>query len=361
MCLVIRKYERKEDGKIYVSEATRTVNILDEQTMECELYPIAHFLWESEKGYARGVSEVKQIIPNQKEINKTATRRAISVKMGAYPKIVYDKKRVNNISSLTQIGSTIGVDDLRSDDINKVVSYLAPASMSGDAYNLQQDLINATRELAGANETATGQIDPEKASGKAILAVQQASQQPLNEQTDNYRYFLEDCGRIVFDLIKTYFVDGLTLYNSEQNINSFGETEEINMPYKISSEELESLDLNLKIDITPTSSYDRYAQEVALENMLIKGLINLEEYTKALPDNSTSPKTELDLIIRDRKIARNMISRMQQEVNAIDSAIKQTMIENGVIDYQGGNDSEMSQMSNNGNASEASERGENQI
>jgi hypothetical protein len=338
MCLVIKKFEKREDGKIYVSESTKTCDIIEPQSTDCELYPFAHYLWEEEKGYARGVSEVKSLIENQREINKTATRRAIAVKIGAYPKLVADTEHVTNPEALESVGSTIKLQSMRADDVKKVVSYLNPATMSPDAYNLQQDLISQTRELAGAGDTATGTIDPEKASGKAILAVQQASQQPLNEQVENYKYFLEDCARIVFEMIKVYFVDGLTLYASEDTVNDLGQTESLETPFKISQADLDKIDINLKIDITPTSPYDKYAQEMSLENLLLKGLINLEEYTEALPEDSTMPKPSLESIIKKRKEARKQIAMMQEQMNAIDSAIKQEMI------AQGGDVDAMSQL-----------------
>lgn len=329
MCLVIKKFEKSEDGKIYVSESTKTCDIIEPQSTDCELFPFAHYVWEDEKGYARGVSEVKSLIENQREINKTATRRAIAVKIGAYPKLVVDSERVVNHDALESVGSTVELQGLRADDVNKVITYLRPASMSPDAYNLQQDLINGTKELAGAGDNATGNVDPTQASGKAILAVQQANQQPLNEQVENYKYFLEDCAKILFEIIKVYYVKGLTLYTSEDTVNELGQTESIETPFTISQKALESIDVNLKIDITPTSPYDKYAQELSLENLLLQGMISLEEYTEALPEDSSMPKPTLETIIKKRKEARNQITAMQQQVNAIDSAIQQEMIVEG--------------------------------
>lgn len=351
MCNIVRKFERK-DGKVFVSESTKTCNIIEPQSTDCELYPFAHYLWEEEKGYARGVSEVSALLDNQREINKTATRRAIAVKIGAYPKLVADTKYVTNPKALNEVGSVIKLNDMRADDVNKVVSYLRPVQMSGDAYNLQADLINSTKELAGAGDNATGNIDPTQASGKAILAVQQAQQQPLNEQVENYKYFLEDCAKIIFEMIKVYYVDGLTLYSNEETINELGQTERVEKPFKISQKELEELNVDLKIDITRQGVYDRYAKEVSLENLLLKGLITLEEYTEALPEDSTMPKPTLEDIIRKRKDARNKITEIQQKANALNSAIEQTMIE------QGGIENEMSQMQMGGNENGASVDGQ---
>lgn len=346
MCLVIQKYERDEDGKVWVSEATQTCDILKPQSTECELYPFAHFVWEEEKGYARGTSEVKGLLANQREINKTATRRAIAVKLGAYPRLAYSKKYISDPTVLSKVGTPIGIDGAGASDVNKFVSYLKPATMSNDAYNLQQDLIQGTRDLAGAGDTVTGQIDPTQASGKAILAVQQASQQPLNEQVENYKFFLEDCAKIVLEMIKVYYVDGLTLYTSEDTINELGQTESLEKPFKLSQKELESLDVQMKIDITNTSPYSKYTQEMSLLDLLGNGQISLEEFTEALPEDSSMPKADLETIIKKRKEARKQITAMQQEMNALDSAIKQVALEEGGITPD-----EMSQMPMGGNES----------
>lgn len=345
MCLIVMEFKRNRDGKIWVEGATETVKILEPQSTQCELYPFAHYIWEEEKGYSRGISEVRGLLVNQREINKTATRRAIAVKIGAFPKLVADTDYVKNPQALNQVGSTIELQGMRADDVKKVVDYLKPATMSVDAYNLQQDLIQGTRELAGAGDTVTGQIDPTQASGKAISAVLEASQQPLNEQVENYKYFLEDCGKIIFELIKVYYTEGLILYTSEQTVNNLGQTETIDKPYKITQKELEILNVDLKIDVTRTGALDRYAQETSLLELLEKGMINLEEYTEALSEDSIMPKTKLETIIKKRKEARNIINAMQQEVNAINSAMQQEMI------AQGGDEYEMSQMPISGDAS----------
>ena len=345
MCLVLTMFKRDEEGKVWVSESTRCCEIMEPQNTECENYPFAHFLWEEEKGYARGVSEVKGLIENQREINKVATRRAIAVKIGAFPKLVVNEDLVSNPEALNQVGSTIKLTGLQADDVNKATSYLRPATMSSDAYNLQQDLISGTRELAGAGDTVTGQVDPTQASGRAILAVQQASQQPLNEQIESYKYFLEDCAKILFEMIKVYYIDGLTLYSSEESINEMGQTETIETPFKISQKELEALDVNMKIDITRTSPYDNYSREMSLLDLFSNGHITLEELTEALDENSTLPKADLESIVRRRKEARQQIMQMQEQANALDSAIQQEII------MQGGDVNAMPEMPIGGDAS----------
>ena len=350
MCLVIMRFERMDDGKIWVSESTRTCDIIQPQNTKCEMYPFAHFIWEEEKGYARGVSEVRGSIDNQRELNKTATRRAIAVKLGAYPKLVVATDYVKNKEALSQVGSTLEVNGMKADDVHTIATYLNPAMISPDAYNLQNDLMVNTRELAGAGDTATGQIDPTRSSGKAILAIQNASQQPLNEQLENFKYFLEDCARVIFELIKVYFLKGLNLYTTVEEYNELGNVESFEQPFSISRRELEKIDVNLKIDITPTSAYDRYAQELSLENLLLKGLINLEEYTNALPEGSAMPKPTLESIIQKRKEAKAKIAEIQERMNAMQGAMEQVVMENEG-QMIGGNPNEMQDVSKGGTES----------
>ena len=350
MCLVVKKFERLEDGTVWVSESTRTCVILDKQDTQCKLYPFAHYLWEEEKGYARGCSEVRGLIDNQREINKTATRRAISVKLVAYPKLVVADDFIKNENALSQVGSTIKVNGMKADDVRNVVTYLNPAQISPDVEKLQNELIQATRELAGAGDTATGQIDPTRSSGKAILAIQQAAQQPINEQLENFKYFLEDCAKVMFELIKVYFTKGLKIYTTVESYNDLGQVETFEEPLEITKAKLEKIDMDLKIDITPTTAYDKYAQELSLENLLLKGLITLEEYTDMLPQGSAMPKDKLENLNEKRRQARAKIAELQQQANAMMGAMNQVVMENEG-QMMGGMPGEMRDVSNGGNES----------
>lgn len=348
-CLLLMKFYKKEDGTIYVKAATETEILIEDAATECGLYPLAHYIWEEEKDSARGVSEVHKHKANQREINKNATRRAIATKIGAFPKLVVDEEYVTNPESLEGVGSVIRLENVRANAVSNVVDYLRPATMSPDAANLQSELISYTRELAGAGDTATGEVDPTQASGKAILAVQQASQQPLTEQKESYKYFLEDIGKILFELIKVYFLDGITLYSKEEQFDTLGQSQVFETPFKITKDELQALDFDMKIDITKTGAFDKMVQEIFLQEMLTSGMITLEEYTDALGDDSSSPKAELSMICAGRRERKNKIAEIQKQVNAYASAMRQTIIE------QGGDPDEMFTMQNSGDASAGSE------
>ena len=165
------------------------------------------------------------------------------------------------------------------------------------AGNLSAEMKTNTRDLEGAGDTATGNIDPTQASGKAILAVQQASQQPLSEQVENYKTFVEDLARIWFDMWKAYEINGMNIMYEQKD----SESNIIQEHGIISYQTLQKLEPHIKVDITPRGSYDRYAQELSLENLFKDDKITFEEYVDSLPADAVMPKATLEKVVKRRK------------------------------------------------------------
>lgn len=316
MCLVLLKLYKK-NGTIHSKKCTKYATIQEDQNNHMTLYPVCHMIWEDRKGSARGNGEVEANIANQIEINKTATRRAISVKLGAYSKLAVNTKYIKNPDSLNKIGAVVKFDGGEVDDVRKAITYLTGTSMSADSKYLQDELIKYTQDLAGAGDNATGVANLSNTSGKAVLAIQQATQQPLNEQLNKFRTFLEDLARIYFDMWKTYMVNGMEILTKQkiQTQDEFGNIveEELLVPESISIEELEQLEATIKIDITPKSPYDRFAVEQSLEQLLSANMITFEEYVEALPLDSVMDKTRLQMILKKREEEKKQIQAMQQQ------------------------------------------------
>ena len=67
------------------------------------------------------------------------------------------------------------------------------------------------------------------------------------------------------------------------------------------------------MDITPKGSFDKYAQELSLENLFTSGKITFEEYVKSLDSDSTMPKPKLEIIVEDRKESQRQIASLEQQ------------------------------------------------
>ncbi|MCQ2087689.1 MAG: hypothetical protein MJZ37_06445 [Bacilli bacterium] len=299
MCTLVTKMYKK-NGKVHFSQATRYVDIKKDKDTGLSYYPVAHVLWEERKGSARGEGEVRHLIPNQLETNKTAMRRALTVKNTAYPQKIANMDKIANPSAVNEVGGVIKTrGGMSVDDVTKVFASVPPSQMSPDVERLQNELIQSTRELAGAGDIATGQVNPESASGRAILAVQQASQQPLTEHLQYAKAFIEDLARIWLDMLATYN-ESIDLEDEVTDAMTGQQTTEI---LTVSSDTLREVQASVKVDITPKGAFDKYAQEMSMENLLTQGFFStqrmpeLKLYVKTLDDDSVMPKQALlDLI-----------------------------------------------------------------
>jgi hypothetical protein len=216
------------------------------------------------------------------------------------------------------------------DDVHKIVGTLPPAQMSPDVKQLQDDLIQITRDLAGAGDTATGQVDPESASGRAILAVQQASQAPMTEQKESYKNFLEDLARIWLEYLTVYSVDGVNLEEVSTDPQSGEEVVEVvNVPQTL----LEQLQATVKIDVTPKGVYDKFAQEQTIENLLIQGFFSaqrvseLATYAEVLDDDSVAPKQKIMEAIEHIRDEQRKIAVIQANAQAMQQRAQQFLME----------------------------------
>jgi hypothetical protein len=201
--------------------------------------------------------------------------------------------------------------------------------MSPDVVKLQEDLIQMTRELAGAGDTATGLVDAENASGRAILAVQQASQAPMTEQKESYKNFIEDLARIWLEYLIAYSQDGI---NMEEEVTDPMTGEQIIQMVNVPQMVLEQLQASVRIDITPKGIYDKFAQEQTIENLFTQGLFQaqrvseLEIYCKLLDDDSVAPKMKIQEAIEHIKEEQRRIAMIEAEAQAMQQRAQQFLM-----------------------------------
>ena len=328
-------YMTKKDGIVHTGRATKEVVIEKVEPIKATkdgrelrgltVYPVIPYVWENVPNSARGVGEVEQLIPNQLELNKTLARRSMAVNIGAYPRLAYDANAIENPEDLNKVGVAIAVNG-GSQSINQMISYLNATNISSDADKLSNDLLQITKDLAGASDYALGNINPEQASGTAIIAVRDSAQVPLSEQVARYRQWVEDVSLLWLDLWISYNPDGISFMTEID-----GREVEVTIP----QEELENLKPTVRIDVSPDNQWTKLAEQQTLDNMLMNQHITIEEYVEATPDNSSVPKAKLKAILEKRQqmmptneidpniVLQQLVSRGVPEQDAI--ALIQTM------------------------------------
>ena len=312
-CSSILYLAKDEDGVVRIARSTKTciyqplsplrsTDAAGRAIGGLTSYPIVPLIWETIPNSARGNSEVRALIANQLEYNKTLARRSVAVKLCAFPRIAYDSQSVTNPDALDSVGAKIQLQNVGQKRLGDMVQYLSPQGMSNDAKGLSDELLNLTRELAGAGDIATGSIDPTKASGAAIVAVKNQNELPLNEALAKKSQFVEDLALLWYDMWVAYNPNGLRVeVEDASGVGGPGPAAQGKTWKLIAPEVLAEMKVNVRVDVSQANPFSKLAQEQALERMLMTQQITFEEYVEALDDDSNVPKQKIRDILEKRK------------------------------------------------------------
>src|SRR5699024_5982439 len=109
-----------------------------------------------------------------------------------------------------------------------------------------ESTITKTKDSLGVYDAALGNVKPDNTS--AIIAVQQASAQPLNTQKLDFYQAIEDCIYIILDFLKNY--DPVVTIKVEQP-NMIGATSEV--PVLVDMSTLDFNKMHLKVEVGAAS------------------------------------------------------------------------------------------------------------
>lgn len=303
MCTAVI-YMQKIDGIVYHAMQVEGVKLKPlqplAQTIDGEaqkegvrLYPIAHMSWEEKPNSARGMGDVEGMIPNQINLNANLARIVIATKQCAFPKLAVNIHAVNNPEDLDRIGGVLELNG-SANSVQQMASFLPGQAQSGDSFNLNDMLMNYTRTLAGASDSALGQIDPTRVSGEAVNAISNQASMSLNEYVAKRTQFIEDIARIYMDITVAFSTEGIVYTKDGKEVT-------------ITPEELAKLKYEIDIDIAPKYNWSAEDQQRWADNIYNNGNgpVEFEEYTKYLtPDNGIVPKAQIKEMFQQRNLAQ---------------------------------------------------------
>jgi len=290
----------KEKGTVQFCRAVKNVIYQPQNTNNMTLYPIASLVLYPKKWSCRGKGVVKPLINNQVELNKLMANRSLTINNTAFPKPVFLKGGVLNPSDLHKVGSAIEINAPDVRDIDSVIKYLQPASTSPDASRMAEEMLMKTRELASAGKALTGDINPEQASGTAIMAVRDQAMLPSNRQIQIFQQYIEDIALVMMDMWKAFEVNGIKF------VNSNGEVDRIEKDFR-------KLKLSVRIDVSSESPLSKMARENNLLNLLQWGKITFEEWVEyCVEKKSNFDKATLMKILIQREERGTIVDNGQE-------------------------------------------------
>jgi hypothetical protein len=277
-CIVLLEYTREllppeTTWRIVAEKSTRSVVVRKKWDTELARYPVTLFNWYKRKSSAHGEAEATAIVPNQIMINQEAALIALWIKIHGFPKVIYDKTRIDSWNN--DLSMAIAVNGTDTGGVGGAAQYMQPAQISAAVMEFMTWFIQITKDMAGANDAALGEENATNTS--AILVLQKASAIPLSSIKRRFYSDVENIGLIWRD----FWMSKYTKYQERDIEITVDNVKEV-VPLDI--ETLKQAKLKLKIDVGPSTQWSEAAAAQTLDNLLQRELITFIEYLKRLPN-----------------------------------------------------------------------------
>ena len=276
--VILRLWRDKKSGTIHCYECTRgDAEIRKEWDLGISLYPIVWMNWDYVQDCYHGQAMITGLIPNQIFVNKLFAMSMISLMTLAYPKIVYDRTKVNKWSS--KVGAAIGVNG----SVDGVAKIIDPASISPQISQFIDVAIGYTQKFLGASDVALGDTRPDNTS--AIIALQRAAATPMELTKQNLLQCIEQLGRIFMEFEGEYYGTRTV----EVEVREIGE--KMSVPFDFST--IQSVPCSIDLDAGASSYWSEIANMQTLDNLLMQGKIPTSEYLRRLPNGQITDRETL--------------------------------------------------------------------
>ncbi len=274
----------KKDGHVHYRKSTAGAVICPERDTGLSEYPVALMNWEKVKNSYHGQAVGTGLCENQLYINKAFAMVMKHMMDLSFSKVIYNSDLIDEWTG--EVGEAIAVNG----PVENAALRLEPGTMQTGYLDVINLTLNLTKELMGATNAALGEVRPDNTS--AIIALQQSSALPLENQKRALYRFVEQIGMIWLDFILHYYdASRVMLYRTADTL--LGGT--------LPDEAFKNVFFSCAAVSGGGSYWSELATVVTLDNLLNAGHITLEQYLDRLPDGYLPKKSELLSEINEEK------------------------------------------------------------
>ena len=300
------KFWRGKDGMIRWLMCTKEIAIIPERSLNINRYPLVWFPWEKDKNSYHGISPITGQINNQIFINKIYAMAMEYQKNFAFPKLLYDATLIPKWSN--KVGQAIAVNG---NPQQALFASFAPSGMNTQAIELVESTIQKSKDSLGVYDAALGNVKPDNTS--AIIAVQQASAQPLNAQKLDYYQAIEDCVYIILAFERSY----APMLAVKVPVTDQATVAQAEVLQEIDLGQIDFEQVSLKVDVGAASYWSELLNVQTLDNMMQLGIIpDAVTYLESIPDGYIKNKAELIKSIEDKQIQQQQMQMQQVQAQA---------------------------------------------
>ena len=284
--------EKKTKTTVWFTKTTQTMVIKEPTDLGYKRYPLACFGWDVIKNSYMYSTPMTSVIPNQIFINKCFAIAQMYGLQSAFPKIIFDKNKVQMDSFLNDFSpqAVAGIDLA-----GKFMDFIKIPDFSNNIIELARETIQQTKDMLGVTDASLGNVKPDNTS--AIIALQESSTVPLEIQKQNFYAFWEDIVRNIIDIISTD-------YGTREIMTSDNQLAVVDFSM------LQNLNYNLDVEIGNGAQFSEIAQINTLDKLVQAGYIDRGVYIDVVPSKYIPQKSKLLRSYQER--AQQMAAMGQQ-------------------------------------------------
>ena len=295
--------DKKVVKTVWFTKTTENVTLVKPTDLGYTRYPIACFGWDPMKNSYLYNSPMTAVIPNQIFIYKCYAIAQMYGLQSAFPKVVYDKNKVQIESFLN--GSNHAVTGI--DMMGKFLDFIKVPDFSNNILHLLDSTISQTKECMGVNDASLGNVKPDNTS--AIIALQEASNVPLELQRQAFYGFWEDIVRNILDIMANDYGQRQVIVEAD------GQPTVATIDYSM----LKEINFEVKVDIGNGAQYSEIAQVNTLDKLFQNQIIDAQTYIESIPDKYVPNKGKVTENVK-------MIAEQQQAIQQQQLLANQQMI-----------------------------------
>lgn len=231
-------------------------------------YPFIPFVAKKNRKSIWGIGEPKNIISNQKLLNKLVELPVTHAMLHANPITLVDPQSGINPTKWTNKPGQIW----NAKDPANAVNWLKPPDMSNDVYKMQEAMVQFIERIGGVYDSVTGETPGGVTAATAIQLLQEQGSIPIKGILRNLHQSIKDVYELIIELVKENYTE--TRYIRLVDEDGSMEFKEFN------ASQYAEIDLDVKVTAgasTPTSK--AYIAQLAAD-LFQQGLLLGSEYVE---------------------------------------------------------------------------------
>lgn len=297
--------EKPRDTRKDDIEKTGRDNV--QRKVNAGLYPIVCGFYEKRDSSIYGISEIEELIPNQKAINFNIAMSLLNAQECAWGKYV----ALPNALKGQKISNVPGQVLIDHSGTGNGIKKMQEQALSGVPLTITDKLIEMTKSVGGVTSLMGGDLQWSNMSGVAIAQLQAQAQLPIEELRSQFWEVKRKQALVIAQFMKLYYYKKQFVTIIQED----GEDKEV-FDY-FTSKDYENSIFDVCIEVTGGSKASSASVISMLDNCLNNGSISIETYIKAYPDSALTNKSE---ILKQIEIEKHSeIEKLRKELEELKS------------------------------------------